>query len=45
MRDPLPPILVRDAPKIEDEWVKISVAPGFGLNFDEDVIKEYQVHY
>jgi D-arabinonate dehydratase len=44
-RDPLTPILVTDAPKIENGWLKISDTPGFGLKFNEDVINKYKVNY
>ena len=45
IRDPLTPILIEEAPKIEKGWVTISDAPGFGLNFNEEVVNKYRVDY
>jgi D-arabinonate dehydratase len=45
IRDPLTPILLEGAPEIENGWVKIPDASGFGLTFNEDVIDRYKVAY
>ncbi len=43
LRDPLTPKIVVNQPKIERGAIKVSEAPGFGLEFDEEFIKKYRV--